>query len=110
GGLQHNRRAIGDDLRHRLPDLGAVEAHHHDAVGAHGRCVGDHSVDSVSAGLFEQLRVLGDLSARERAQPSHDVAAEPAAADNHPEDLALDLSDALAWHVLSRYYKHLSVL
>src|SRR5271170_3605666 len=90
-GLDQGRSAVGDDLAHRLPDLGRIEAHHQDRVGPHRRRVLDKAVDRMTPRLFKQLGVFADLAADDRAQPGHDVAAEPAAAHNDAKTLALDL-------------------
>src|SRR5512141_2504670 len=62
-------RAVRDDLGHRLGELAAVEAHRDDGVAAHERRVLDHPVDGLAAGVLEELGVLMDLAADERAQP-----------------------------------------
>jgi hypothetical protein len=50
--------------------------------------------------LFEQLGVFVDLAADDRAQPGHDVAAEPAASDNDAKTLTLDFEHPVMGDVL----------
>ncbi len=56
--------------------------------------------------LFEQLGVFVDLAADDRAQPGHDVAADPAAADDDAKALALDLDDPVVGDVLGGDDQH----
>jgi hypothetical protein len=56
--------------------------------------------------FLEELGVFVDLAADDRAQPGHDVAAEPAAAHDDPEALALDLGDAVMRDVFGRDDEH----
>src|SRR5208282_621757 len=93
-GFDHRRRAVGDDLAHRIADLGAVVAHHQDGVRAHRGRVLDQPIERMAARLLEQLRVFVDFAADDRSQPSNDVAAEPAAADDDTETLAKGLDSA----------------
>src|SRR2546421_3382972 len=98
GGVGHDdhRRAVRDDLGHRVRDLAAVEAHRDDRVGAHDRRVLDEAVDRLAAGILEQLGGLMDLAPDERAKSGDEVPGEPPAADDEPEGLALRLGDPMA--------------
>ena len=51
---EHHGRAIGDDLAHRLADLGRVEAHHDDRVRSHFDRATLQPVDGVAACVFEK--------------------------------------------------------
>src|SRR5262249_28007401 len=104
--VEDHRGAVGDDLAHRLPDLGGVEAHHHDRVRLHEGRILHHAVDRVAARFLEELRVLGDLAADQRAQSRHDVAGEAAAAHDDAEDLALDLTHAVPGDVFGSDDQH----
>jgi hypothetical protein len=55
----------------------------------------------MAARFFQQLGVLRNLAAAERAQAGHDVAADAAAAHHHAEDLALGLPHAVAGDVFT---------
>src|SRR5690349_7567528 len=94
--LDNHGGPVGDDLGHRRGHLGAVEAHRDHRVGAHEGCVLDQSVERLAAGVLEQLGVLMDLAAGERAQPGHDVAGEAPRPDDEPEGLALRLHGPMA--------------
>src|SRR5947209_2623953 len=74
--LEDHRGAVGDDFAHGLADLRGIETHHDDAIRAHDGGILDEAIDGVPAGLFKQLRVFVDLTAHNRAQPRHDVAAQ----------------------------------
>src|SRR6516162_9051163 len=86
-----HRGPVGDDLRHALAELRAVEAHRDHGVRAHQDGVLDHAVERLTAGVLEQLRVFVDLAADEGPEAGGDVAGEAAAADDEPEDLAAGL-------------------
>jgi len=60
----------------------------------------------VAARLLEELRVLADLTADERAEPGHDVAAEAAASYDDTEYLTLDLAHPVTRDVLGRDDQH----
>src|SRR5260370_30771510 len=93
--------AVRDDLGHGWANLGAVEAHHHHGIGAQLGGVSDHALDSVLARSLEQVGVLDDLTAGERAELRDDVRADAAAADDDAEDLAFDFANPPARPVLS---------
>src|SRR5271163_3432862 len=95
-GLENHGRAIGHDLAHGLADLGGIEAHHDDAVGAHSGRVLHEAVDGLAAGLFQELRIFVDLAAHDGAQARHDVAGDPARADDDAKDLAQRLFGVIA--------------
>src|SRR5579862_4251545 len=105
-GLEHHGSSIGNDLTHRLADLGRVEAHHDDGVGMHEARVTDHPVHGVTPRLLEELGVLGDLAADDGAQARHDVTAESAAPHDDADHLALHLANPLPGHILGRHDKH----
>src|SRR5712671_4313667 len=92
----HDGRAVGDDLRHRAGQLGAVEAHRDDRVGAHQGRVLDQPIEGLPAGVLEQRRVLLDLAATDRAKAGDQVAREAATPDDDPEGLAFRLRDAVS--------------
>ena len=98
-GGDHDGRPVGDDLAHRARQLGAVEAHRQDRVGAEQRGVLDQPVERLAAGVLEQAGVFVDLAAAERAEAGHQVAAQPAAADDEAEDHPLALGDAVAGEI-----------
>src|SRR6516164_2195151 len=107
--FDHRGGAVRDDLAHRLTDLGRIEAHHQDRVGAHHGGVLHQPVDRLAAGLFEQMGVFVDLAADQGAQPRHDVAAEPAAADDNAKTLTLDLDHPVTGDILGRNHQHPSL-
>src|SRR6516162_8934809 len=104
--LQHHGGAIGDDLAHGLADLGGIEAHHDDGVGAHGRRVLHHAVDGVAPRLLQQSRVFMDLAADDGAKPRDDIAADAAAAHHDTEALPLHLPNPLSRDPLACRDKH----
>ena len=61
----------------------------------------------MTPGLLEQLGVFGDFAADDRAQPGHDVAAQPAAAHDDPKTLALDLGYPVMGDILGGDDQHL---
>jgi hypothetical protein len=77
-GLEDHGGSVGDDLAHGLADLGRIETHHDDAVGAHRCGVAHHPVDGVPPGFLEKLRVFRDLAADDGAQSGHDISADAA--------------------------------
>src|SRR3984893_1924218 len=80
--LDYRCGAVGDDLAHRLSDLRRVEAHHDDRVGSHHGGIFRQAIDRLAPRLLEKVGVVVDLPTDGRAQSSHDVPAEPAAADD----------------------------
>ena len=72
------------------------------------RRVLDHPVDRLAAGVLEELGVLVDLAADERAQPGRQVAGQASAADDEAEHLALRLGDSMAGQVWGRRDDHVA--
>src|SRR6476620_9727290 len=79
-GDDNDGRAVGHDLGHGLADLGRVEPERDDRVRAHECRVLDHPVECLAPGVLEQLGVLVDLAAHDRAEAGREVAREAAAA------------------------------
>src|SRR6187397_3521593 len=96
--LDDDGGAVGDDLGHRVVELGAVEPHADDGVGAHERCVRDHSVEGLTAGVLEKLGVLVDFASDEGAQGGTQVPGQASAPNDDPEDLSVRLGESLAGH------------
>src|SRR5579885_367594 len=105
--LQDDGRAISDDLAHGLADLRGIETHHDHAVGPHGRGVLDHAVDRLAPRFLQRAGVFVDLATDDRAQPGHEIAADAAAAHDHPEALSLDLSYPLPRDAFTGRDQHL---
>src|SRR5262249_56794283 len=91
--LDDRCRAVGDDFAHRLADFCGIEPHHQHCIGAHRTRVLDETVDCMTPRLLEQLSVLVDFAADDRAQPRHDVAAQATATDHDPKALTFDVGD-----------------
>ena len=105
-GSDDRRRPIGNDLAHCLTDLGRIETHHQDRIGAHHRGVFNQAIDRVTARLLEQQGIFVDLAADDRAQPGHDVATEAAAPDDDAKALTLDLGYLVAGDVFGGNNQH----
>ena len=75
-------------------------------VGAHRGGVSHEPVDRMATRLFEQLGVFVDFAADDRAQPGHDVAAEPAAAHDNPKALTFNLGHPVTADIFRRNYEH----
>src|SRR3974390_3355199 len=93
--LKDHGRSVRHDLAHRLADLGGIEAHHNDAIGAHCRRVAHEAVDRMPARFLEELRIFMDLAPDERAQARPDVASDPARAHDDAKALAQGLFHAV---------------
>src|SRR5215469_2900632 len=105
-GLEHDGRAVSDDLAHGLADLGGIETHHDHGVSTHRGGIAHKPIDGMPARLFEKLRVFLDFAADERAKPRHDIAAEPTRTHDHSETLAQCLFDTLARYALRGDNEH----
>lgn len=56
--------------------------------------------------LLKQLCIFVDLAADDRAQPGHDVAADPATAYDNSKALPFDLAHPVTGDILRCYHQH----
>jgi hypothetical protein len=82
-------RAVGEHLGDAGRDLGCVEAHADDCIGAHLLGMLEHDVEGLLARLLAQLREERDVAAEQRLDGRADVAYDRARANNdssrHPD-------------------------
>src|SRR5471032_2505429 len=106
GLLEHDDRAVSDDLAHGLADFGRVETHHDDRVAAHLLRILHHAVERMAARLFQQCGVFQYLAAEDGAQPGHQVARQATAAHDDAEYLPLHFQHPIACDVFGSSDQH----
>jgi thioredoxin reductase (NADPH) len=104
--LDHDGRAVGQNLGHRGRDLVGIIAHREDRIGAHLVGVLDEKVERLLPRLLGELRIDADVAAKEDLNGGAEVADNAARAHRQTTNHAEVAHNAVALDFVRRHYEH----